>query len=43
MNKTTIMLTIILSFYVVIDLGEYSLKIIEQLKIFEKKFQSWSI
>jgi hypothetical protein len=34
MNKTTIMLAIILSFNVVIDLGEYNFKIIEQLRNF---------
>jgi hypothetical protein len=32
MNKINIILAIILSFYVVIDLGEYDFKIIEQLR-----------
>ncbi len=35
MNKTTIMFAIILSFYVLIDLGEYNFKIIEKLRYFE--------
>jgi hypothetical protein len=37
MNKTTIILAIILSFQVVIGLGEYNFKIIEQLRNFWKK------